>query len=221
MLNPDRSTDAHWKRWAALAAVITWVFGVACGCIYGIRYETTAAETEASAAHWPDTGLCVLSTRHPTLVMFVHPRCPCSRASLNELAWLVQNCQGRVDMQIVFFQPSSSPADWAKTESWDLASSIPGAALRIDLDGIEQQRFGARASGEVFVYGTGGGLLFHGGITAARGHTGDSVGRSAVAAILNGRAPAAETSRVFGCDLNSFRAMSPGGEDAQEGTVGP
>jgi hypothetical protein len=55
-------------------------------------------------------------------------------------------------------------------------------------------------SGQVLAYDGQGRLAFNGGITASRGHEGDSAGRSAVEAMLAGRRHAA-TAFVFGCLL--------------------
>src|SRR5262249_23058238 len=135
---------------------------------------------------WPPETACRLSADRPTLVMFVHPQCPCSRASLDELATLITHCQGRVAAEVVFLVPPSASADWAQTDLWESAARIPGVVLRPDRGGAEQRRFVARVSGEVFLYQSDGRLAFHGGITAGRGHAGDNPGRSALEALLVG-----------------------------------
>src|SRR5204862_1754432 len=99
-----------------IGAAVLWGLGVAAGSWYGFHYETTVATTARAQDRWPGNGLCTLSSRCPTLVMFAHPRCPCTRASLNELALLMTHCQHRVEAHVVFFQPDSTAADWAKTD---------------------------------------------------------------------------------------------------------
>jgi hypothetical protein len=70
-----------------------------------------------------------------------------------------------------------------------------------DHDGVEARRFGAATSGQVILYDARGTLLFSGGITPARGHSGDSTGRDAILALLiDGSSEASETP-VFGCSL--------------------
>jgi hypothetical protein len=120
-----------------------------------------------------------------------------------ELAALMTHCQGRLRAEVLFLQPPSFGVEWVHSDLWDSASRVPGVVARIDRGSAELRRFGARVSGEVFVYHAGGQLLFHGGITAGRGHFGDNAGRTAIeTAILNGSAPAHSTP-VFGCELFS------------------
>jgi hypothetical protein len=70
---------------------------------------------------------------------------------------------------------------------------------RVDVGGTEHRRFGARVSGEVYLFQTDGQLVFHGGITAGRGHAGDNLGRSAVESFLREGVLPPETTPVFGC----------------------
>jgi hypothetical protein len=53
------------------------------------------------------------------------------------------------------------------------------------------------------LYGQQGQLLFYGGLTASRGHEGDSAGIAAIQAILDGRQPYVAHADVFGCPLES------------------
>ena len=80
---------------------------------------------------------------------------------------------------------------------------IPGVRVLVDVDGREAARFGARTSGTVLVYSPHGALLFAGGITASRGHSGDNLGRDAVVTILDRGQPDRTATPVFGCPLCS------------------
>jgi hypothetical protein len=125
------------------------------------------------------------------------------------------HCQGLVNAQVVFMKPPSVSAEWTRTDLWDSAADIPGVVLRLDVDGAEQRRFAASISGEVFLYRPDGGLAFHGGITASRGHSGDNDGRSALESLLHNRNVLTNKSPVFGCELQS-PAMSSTGETPGE-----
>jgi hypothetical protein len=113
------------------------------------------------------------------------------------------HCRNRVAVHVVFFQPHCVAADWARTDLWDSAASIPGVAPRLDLDGTEHEEFDARVSGEVFLYLPGGRLVFHGGITASRGHAGDNGGRLALESFLDRHNLPLASTPVFGCELRS------------------
>ena len=186
-----------------MIAVAIWILGAAAGSLYSLEYATAPTATLAAGSRWPDETSCTLASHQPTLVMFVHPQCPCSRASLNELAVLMARCQGRVHAQVLFMKPPSTPADWARTDLWNSAAGIPGIIPQQDVEGAEQRRFAARVSGEVFLYRPDGALLFHGGITAGRGHSGDNDGRSAVELLLLNQDCRTVTTAVFGCALES------------------
>lgn len=142
------------------------------------------------------------AARH-RLYMFLHPRCPCSAASVNELARIMSRCSGALDATVYFVRPESQPTNWERGRIWNLASSIPGVHVESDIGGRVAAHFNASTSGEVVVYDRLGKLRFHGGITAARGHAGDNLGQSAVIAIALGEKSYVECSPVFGCP---FRA---------------
>ena len=76
----------------------------------------------------------------------------------------------------------------------------------VDDNGVEARRFHAVTSGQTALYDIEGRLLFSGGITGSRGHSGDNAGRSAIVSLLNtGDAERTETS-VFGCPLYGNRS---------------
>ncbi|NND95721.1 MAG: hypothetical protein HKN47_00160 [Pirellulaceae bacterium] len=115
-------------------------------------------------------------------------------------------CEGKLAAQVVFFQPETTSEDWARTDLWSSASIIPGVEVFADPGGKEFRRFGAATSGQVLLYDSGGQLMFQGGITSARGHSGDNFGRSTIVGFVRGTASKDEFSccsqtPVFGCPL--------------------
>jgi hypothetical protein len=70
------------------------------------------------------------------------------------------------------------------------AAAIPGVKVLFDPDRMEARRFGAETSGHNLSFGADGGLLFSGGITASRGHAGESVRERAIVAPVNNQTPA-------------------------------
>jgi len=121
--------------------------------------------------------------------------------------------QGRVTAYVLFLKPAGFSDDWEKTDLWQSAASIPGVKVVVDQDGVEADRFQAVTSGQTVLYDTEGRLLFSGGITGSRGHSGDNAGRSAIVSLLNtGEATAAETF-VFGCPLSTTNSECRGSLD--------
>jgi hypothetical protein len=133
--------------------------------------------------------------------MFLHPHCPCSRASLSELAILLAHASQAVCADVVFVAPRGAPADWVETDLWKSAGEISGVNRSIDRDGAQARIFGVLTSGATVVYDAGGNLLFSGGITESRGHEGDNAGVDAILSALRGGPTTFSTTRVFGCAL--------------------
>jgi hypothetical protein len=133
--------------------------------------------------------------------MLVHPHCPCSRASIGELALIMAQSQGRLAAYILFLKPEGFADHWEKTDLWQSAAAIPGVKPIADQDGVEARRFHATTSGQTVLYDAEGRLLFSGGITIARGHAGDNAGRSAIVSLVNTRIAEQAETPVFGCPL--------------------
>jgi len=136
-----------------------------------------------------------------TLVMALHPQCPCSRASVSELGQLMARTAGKMDAVALFVVPAGAPADWLRTDLLNQVKQIPGVRIIYDRDGADARRFGADTSGQVALFDPAGTLVFCGGITDGRGHEGDNVGSDAVLDLVRGqRGPVVRTD-VYGCSL--------------------
>ncbi len=178
-----------------------WVFAVGAGLAKVLRYENTPGLSEQTPPDWPRATHIPQPTRRPSLVLFAHPRCPCTRATMSELARIMAHCEGKLDASVIFFSPQNSEPDWDQTELRHEAAAIPGVRVLNDKEGREAHRFGAETSGQAMLYDASGHLLFSGGITEARGHEGDNPGSSAIISLINsGRADLNKTP-AFGCSL--------------------
>jgi hypothetical protein len=179
---------------------LSWLAAVGVGFAMLYRYKTAPADQEASLRRWPRESALHLDAERATLLVFAHPACPCTRATLAELARLMARVSSQVAVQVVVVEPPDAPSEWAGSDLADRAASIPGVLVVRD-DGREAARFQARASGFVALYDVKGRRMFSGGITPSRGHEGDSFGRRRILAALAGEAPDHDTSPVFGCAL--------------------
>jgi hypothetical protein len=190
-----------WARVALFLVGTVWVPLVALGFVELSAYETSPDDLASPSGQWPSFSRIVLAGDRPTLVMGGHPRCPCTRASLAELARLMAHCPNQAAAHVLFLRPTSFPEGWEQTDLWNSAAAIPGVQAFRDDDGVEAGRFGLATSGHVLVYDPAGSLLFSGGITSQRGHEGDNVGRASIEALLTGGCPLARRAPVFGCSL--------------------
>jgi hypothetical protein len=148
------------------------------------------------------------------LVVFAHPMCPCTRASLAELARLLAVCDDQVETHVVLIEPDGTDASWRDSDLVRQARQIPGVEVLLDANRHEANLFHARTSGCCLLYDPAGKLAFQGGLTVARGHEGDSDGSRTVLALLGGNNAAMAGSPVFGCPLfesetSSSRIASP------------
>ncbi|HEY2253931.1 MAG TPA: hypothetical protein VGH74_22805 [Planctomycetaceae bacterium] len=180
--------------------VIAWVVAVAIGYALINRYSTTPGERGQPPGKWPSDSGLVRSPDRANLVMCVHPRCPCTRASMAELNEIVADHPGRMQVHILILKPAELPESWSATDIWKSAGEIPGARVVFDRNGAESRRFGAAASGHVTLFDRQGRLAFSGGVTPSRGHRGQNAGSQAVSDLLEDH-PAASGAAVYGCPL--------------------
>jgi hypothetical protein len=202
MLEPIQQPPSI-RRSLAWAFAALWAVIVAAGMGLLTVYANTAGPLAQAPASVEQVGDVARKCR---LLMFVHPRCPCSVASMDELARIMARCPGDLEATVYFLLPTSRPADWQRTRTWDMATAIPGVQAETDIAGATAERFHANTSGEVLLYDSTGQLRFQGGITSARGHAGDNRGESAVIAIVRGEQTDVERCPVFGCPLRAEAA---------------
>jgi hypothetical protein len=180
--------------------VTVWAVAIAAGVVVLQAYATSPGASGRALPHWPQDSGIPLDGRRPTLLLFLHPACPCSRASVDELDALFSLCRDRVTAYVVRLRTPS--LDRQGEHALDRSSGrCEGITIWDDDGGALARRFGVLTSGHVLLYDARGRLLFSGGITPARGHGGDSSGRSAVVAGILGARLDRATTPVFGCPL--------------------
>jgi len=180
---------------------VLWLAAVGAGFVTLWTYDSTAGTIGRTPKKWPEDATLKLEEKRDTLMLFAHPKCPCTRASLGELNRLLARCNGRLAAHVWFFRPGTASEEWVKTDLWQSAAGMPGVIAHEDLNGNEARKFGAETSGYAVLYDPQGRLLFRGGITGGRGHWGDNAGEDTVAALVTGGATDAKQTPVFGCSL--------------------
>jgi hypothetical protein len=188
------------KRFFWLAVLPAWLVVVAYG-IGSMQQYTGTPGASAGLCRWPADMPIRPASRGITLVLALHPKCPCSAATLAELAQLLSRNSDRVTVYALFIRLPGMPAGWEHDRLWDQASQIPGVLPITDFGAAWSARFGALTSGQTYAFDPAGRLLFSGGITDGRGHMGDNAGMDALADIIAGRAPHQTTAPVYGCSL--------------------
>jgi hypothetical protein len=193
------------KNAIVLGAVALWIPAVTFGMATLWKYSITTGHPAEPPVDWPESAPVARIAGRASVVMFAHPQCGCSRASVGELALIVAHAPAPLNAAVFFFNPSTEPSEWSRTDLWQSAAAIPGVRVFEDRDGKVAQSFGVFTSGQTLLYDSSGRLLFKGGITAFRGHSGDNAGRSTITALLR-REPVDTrngpvSTPVFGCSL--------------------
>jgi len=184
-----------------VAAAVLWSLCVLTGMAIMANEEFTPAPAKTLAAHFPRDSKIALAPDEPTLLLFLHPHCPCSEATLRELQKLKTCTPGKFALRIIFPLPPGTEPGWEKGGLLSESRAIPGANVVLDENGAAARQFGVVASGHALLYSPAGDLLFSGGITPSRGQEGDNPGEDAVADLLRlGRSDITRTP-VFGCTL--------------------
>jgi hypothetical protein len=200
-----------------IGLTVLWAVSVSLGTLGLWKSKLTPAPIGRAPTTWPDDSAIPHRTDVATLVMLAHPKCPCTRASLQELAALMSESRAEMSAQVLFLRPHDVPHGWEESDTWRQAVAIPGVAVAPDDDGVEARRFGATASGHTVVYDRAGHLLFQGGITNARGHAGGNVGRDRILSLVTRGSADKRTGPTFGCELDHAEKGKGRSHDGQPG----
>ncbi len=189
------------SRLALAIGLGLWLAASATGMAVLLQYGATPGTPGEPPVRWPETSTLEPDAGRQTLLVFAHPHCPCTRATIEELDRLLASVATRPHVQVLFAKPDGMGPDWDHTDLWQRAAAIPGVSVSRDDGGREAERFGAATSGQVLLYDVAGRLRFAGGITRSRGEIGDNDGRSMLGELLESRDAIEHTTPVFGCAL--------------------
>lgn len=182
-----------------------------------LTFDQTAGAVSGVPAQWPSASVIKRPGRNGALLVFVHPYCSCTVATLHEIATLSvggESRNGRPSTTVLFYRPRNS--GWRPGKLWSqVEKEIPGAHPAWDDDGREARRFGARTSGYTLLYDAKADLLFKGGVTGSRGHEGGNMGIDQLRASIDTGQPAPRGPLVFGCAL-ADAGVPPAGEEQEE-----
>lgn len=176
--------------------------GFACyltACVGGLTLLAVYDKTPARAGTPPTVAE---NGGRPRVVVAIHPKCPCTVASLRVVEGLWVGREAGAELEILVVVPEGAGADFAEAgAAVEAARRIAGAGVVVDAGGARARRLGATASGQVVAYDGEGRMVFSGGVTVSRGHAGDA-DVSVLRDLLAGkRVVRGVTSPVFGCAL--------------------
>jgi hypothetical protein len=177
------------------SVVVAWFVATSLGFLALGAYHTRPSGRGSPPDRWPSNASVPLDRSRPTLLIFIHPRCPCSAASMDELAQVLDRFRGRVAAHVLTYHPEGA------AEGWESSAGGSGFDFRRDPGGREAVRFGVETSGHVLLFDPSGRRLFSGGITISRGHRGDNPGLDRLIEAVEGSSVGSGSSPVFGCPV--------------------
>lgn len=187
--------------WRAWGVVGVWAVLLAGGLAVLADYSSRPGVGGGAPHSWPESSGIPREPGAPVLVLFVHPKCACTSATLSELERALVWNKRATRLVVSVVCPNDAPAGWGDSALTRRAGALPGATGFADTGGAEARRFGAATSGHAVLYGADGALLFQGGLTGSRGHEGENAGRRAIEVFLAGSTTACREHPTFGCPL--------------------
>lgn len=185
----------------ATIGAIAWFVAVSAGLLTLTAYDTAPGVAAMPPAAWPSASRLARDAGRGTIVLVLHPHCPCSRASVDELEALLPAIRHDARVHVLLVAPAGTPPGWSDGDLTARVTTLPDVDVTVDAGAAEATHFGAATSGQTYVFDAAGTLQFSGGITPSRGHRGEGAARAAVLAALRDEASPDTTARVFGCAL--------------------
>lgn len=211
MLKPPSTTESA-KTHNVLSPIyiITslWCLIVISGMCTMMSYSNRGGNNGAPPSNNPNAINASQQNESNTLLLFLHPKCSCSLATVREMSRIIAYASRPIDIHIVF-APISIYQDVSETKIWSHASLLPSVNIVVDRNGDLIKQYAVKTSGHALLYNPHGKLMFSGGITSGRGHEGDNSGKTAVIALISGQRALINTVPVFGCPLMGSQ-MTPG-----------
>lgn len=204
-------------RGTHIVVVSAWALLVGAGMWWQFRSDSTPGARGNAPAIIPVIAGVPDSNSGPTVIMAIHPRCPCSVSSLHELE-RVHNANGELPLRIILLVGTPQPVDDEWHEAVDrVRASAPFAHVVLDPGGRQAAMLGMKTSGSTCLYDGTGRLMFSGGLTVARGVEGASSASDRLIELLHTTAgnaaqgPVREGVKtpVFGCELISPNCNNP------------
>lgn len=195
---------------AACGLVLVWALSVGGGLIFLMRYENAPGQSADCPLSWPAASSIARIPGQYTLLVFAHPRCSCTQATLRELERLLAQEHEKLQVVVLMACPKDAGDDWLESPLVERALSLPHVQVVEDREAREATRFGVATSGQALLFDPTGRLRFQGGITPSRAHSGDNAGRSAILSVLqdNQAVETCPSAAVFGCALRADESVA-------------
>jgi hypothetical protein len=175
--------------------IFVWAMLVAGGMGVLVAYQMHAGRQKIAPQNAP-----IPVKGRATLLVFIHPMCSCTNATLNELDKIASTNGDKLTIKVLC---ENLEPQWADSDVVRRAKEIPGVEVWTDAKGELAQKVGALTSGFVVLYDANGRKVFQGGITASRAHEGDNEGEDAIDEFVSKGKIALRNTPTYGCALGT------------------
>ncbi len=188
--------------------ITLWLIAVFIGYSTLLSYQSEPGRENPVPEKWPETSAVNPSKKPFTVLIFLHPHCPCSKASLRELERVLARRHRNTSAYAIFCTLPEAPQDWEQGALWQQAHKIEHLKVLLDNNQQEQSSFHVTTSGQVLLYDYKGKLRYKGGITPARGHEGSNPGLRTLESLLQNQISDQKSIQklsypVYGCGLST------------------
>lgn len=204
MISPRWSNHRAVDDWFTprVCATGVWLVAVCFSIAWFSKYESTAGAIGPQNRAWPASTTLPRNLNGPTIVLFLHPKCPCSTASIRQLFEFTDGVKDAAIVTVLVL-PTGTDESFAQGPVIDLLEREYQHRPIVDREGKEAELFGAQTSGQAYAYGLEARLLFCGGLTPARGQTGYTPSLHKLRTALQHRDSGPTSCPVFGCPLQN------------------
>lgn len=158
--------------------------------------DTRPPNRDVSASAWP-------APSEFRAIVALHPKCPCSWATLTELDHLLRAADGRLACRLLCFRPKDAADDFCDTRLMKAAANLLHTQIVIDPEAKQASQLGMTTSGAMVIYDAAGQLAFYGGVTTARGHAGPSLVTESIERLLDDGLMPVSCHPAYGCSLRA------------------
>ena len=185
--------------------VMFWLFAVLESSIFLTSYQLRS-DQPGVVASWPSASKIKRTHDSEHLLLFIHPKCVCSHATIDQLKQVLPLSPNDCQFSVAVYCPDGKSQSWLETRLADTIADLKPDEIRLAVDGYEAQQFGVTTSGHLLHFDNNGSLKFSGGITSSRGHRGDCIALKSLKKTLSRKSvhhSQLVTFPVFGCTIRS------------------
>ena len=193
--------------------IVGWMALVVAGFGMLWVYSHRPGAAGVSPSMLPASAPVATSPGRPTLLLFAHPGCACTQATLGELERLLTDVgpDRAPVIHVLLCRPDQEDDGWTEGPVRSRAERLAEARVSVDAGGALAREFGVTTSGTALLYGCDGDLLFRGGITASRAHEGANTGRTLLTRLLRDQSVTNAATPVYGCPMVGCDVASASG----------